>query len=166
MELRRCRLTDTEVAPLLDGLAMEYETRYGSGDEMKRATADEFDPPDGGFVVLIDDGVTVAGGGFRFLEPGVCEVKRMWTNPAYRRRGHAARVLDALEDAARQAGYGTLRLETGPAQPEAQAMYEGRGYRLIPVYGRDPQALAFEVDLTAPRSTSAAAHRTRSPGDR
>jgi GNAT superfamily N-acetyltransferase len=148
MELRRRRLTDVEVAPLLAGLATEYEARYGSGDEMSRASAEEFDPPAGAFLVLVVDGVTVAGGGFRFLEPGVCEVKRMWTNPAARRRGYAMRVLTALEDAARHAGYRTLRLETGPAQPEARALYERRGYHRIPVFGHYPQALAFELDLT------------------
>ena len=147
MELRRRRLTDADVAPLLSGLAEEYQTRYGSGDEMRRASVDEFDPPRGVFLILVDDGVTVAGGGFRYLEPGVCEVKRMWTSPASRRRGHAMTVLAALEDAAREAGYSTLRLETGPAQPEAQALYEGRGYRRIPVFGHYPQALAFERDL-------------------
>ena len=39
MELRRRRLTDVEVAPLLDGLAVEYHTRYGSNDEMSHASA-------------------------------------------------------------------------------------------------------------------------------
>ena len=63
------------------------------------------------------------------------------------RRGHATTVLAALEELARQAGYTTLRLETGPAQPEAAALYGRRGYRRIPVYGRYPQALAFERDL-------------------
>jgi len=72
----------------------------------------------------------------------------MWTNPTYRRRGFATIVLEALERAARAVGYTTLRLETGPAQPEAQAMYEGRGYQRIPVFGHYPQALAFELDLT------------------
>jgi len=151
MELRTCRLTDVEVAPLLAGLAAEYHERYGSNDELRHASVEEFDPPDGAFVVLIDDGVTVAGGGFRLLEPGVCEVKRMWTHANYRRRGHAARVLDALEEKARAAGYHTLRLETGPLQPAAQALYAGRGYNRIPVFGRYEFALAFEVDLTAPK---------------
>jgi GNAT superfamily N-acetyltransferase len=147
MELRRRRLTDVEVAPLLAGLAVEYHARYGSNDEMSHASADEFDPPAGGFVVAIEDGVTVAGGGFRPLEPGVCEVKRMWTHPGHRRRGYAMQILEALEHDAREAGYKTLRLETGPAQPEAQALYTRRGYHRIPVFGRYPLALAFERDL-------------------
>jgi GNAT superfamily N-acetyltransferase len=150
MELRRVRLSDALVAPLLAGLAAEYQARYGANDELSRAQASEFEPPGGGFFVLLDAGVTAAGGGFRPHAEGVCEVKRMWTNPVYRRQGLAARILDALEEAATGAGYRGLVLETGPRQPEAAALYEGRGYRRIPFYGHYPQALAFAVDLTRP----------------
>jgi GNAT superfamily N-acetyltransferase len=149
VEIRTARLSDPIVAPLLAGLAEEYDTRYGRNDEMSRAEAEEFDPPLGRFVVLVDGEVTAAGGGFRFHADGVCEVKRMWTRPGYRRRGLAVRVLDALEDEARSAGYRRLVLETGPRQPEAAALYETRGYTRIPYYGHYPEALAFEVDLSA-----------------
>jgi GNAT superfamily N-acetyltransferase len=147
MELRQVRLSDPLIAPLLAGLADEYEARYGASSEMALAHAVEFDPPSGLFLALVDGTDLVAGGGFRYLGPGVCEVKRMWTRADRRREGHAAAVLEALEDAARFAGYVTLRLETGPAQPEAAALYTSRHYRRIPAYGRYPVALAFELTL-------------------
>jgi GNAT superfamily N-acetyltransferase len=147
MELRHVRLGDPIVAPLLAGLAAEYETRYGPGDEMTATDEAEFDPPSGLFLALVDDREVVAGGGFRYLSPGVCEVKRMWTHAGHRRRGHASAVLQALEEAARMADYAVLRLETGPAQPEATALYTSRGYRRIPAYGRYQAALAFERSL-------------------
>jgi GNAT superfamily N-acetyltransferase len=71
----------------------------------------------------------------------------MWTSPDHRRNGYASVILDALENAGRDRGYTWLRLETGPAQPEAHALYEGRGYRGIPTYGRYEQARAFEYLL-------------------
>jgi GNAT superfamily N-acetyltransferase len=150
MDLCAVRLSDGLVAPLLSGLEQEYDSRYGSNDELRRAHVEEFDPPSGLFLVLLDDGVTVAGGGFRAHSEGVCEVKRMWTNPDYRRRGLAASILGALEEAAGSAGYTRLVLETGPRQPEAAALYERRGYTRIPSYGRYPEALAFVSDLRVP----------------
>ena len=147
VELRAARLDDPLVTPLLAGLEEEYLRRYGRNDELSTTEASEFDPPGGGFVILLDGPVTAAGGGFRPHAPGVCEIKRMWTNPAYRRRGLAGQVLDALEEGAHQAGYHRLVLETGPNQPEAAALYERRGYHRIPVYGRYPQAVAFTSDL-------------------
>ena len=71
----------------------------------------------------------------------------MWTSPDHRRNGLASAILDALEIVAREHGYTWLKLETGPAQPEAQSLYEGRGYRSIPTYGRYEQARAFEYLL-------------------
>jgi GNAT superfamily N-acetyltransferase len=122
MELRRVRLSDGEVAPLLAGLSDEYDARYGENIEMTRATEDEFDPPAGLFIVLMDGSTTAAGGGFRRHDANTCEVKRMWTSPQYRRRGLATLVLRALEEAARETGYARIILETGPRQPEAEAM--------------------------------------------
>lgn len=150
MELRQVRLTDQAVSPVLAGLTLEYESRYGPNSEMSRTGADEFEPPSGLFVVLLDGPTTTAGGGFRRHEEGVCEVKRMWTDPAYRRQGLAWRVLGALEEAALAAGYRRLILETGPRQPEAAAMYERKGYKRIPVFGIYPEARAYELDLTSP----------------
>lgn len=147
MELREVRLSDGVVSPLLAGLEHEYHSRYGGNDELRHATVEEFDPPSGLFVVLMDGEVTAAGGGFRAHGDGVCEVKRMWTHRAYRRQGLAGRILGALEVAAASAGYGRLVLETGPLQPEAARLYEQRGYTRIPAYGRYDEALAFEAEL-------------------
>jgi GNAT superfamily N-acetyltransferase len=154
MELRHVRVTDPLVRPLLAGLGHEYHQRYGLNDELSSTEESDFDPPAGDFVVYVAGEITAAGGGFRAHAPGVCEVKRMWTSPDYRRRGLATLVLDALEQAAVAAGYRRLVLETGPRQPEAAAMYERRGYTRIPRFGRYAQALAFAIELDQPaRST-------------
>lgn len=149
-EVRRVGLDSPLVAPLLAGLAGEYRRRYGSDEEMSRATAGEFVAPGGAFVVALDGVTTVAGGGLRRFAPTVAEVKRMWTHPAYRRRGLAAQVLGALESTAADLGYGKVILETGPRQPEAEALYRALGYRPIPPYGHYETALGFEKELDVP----------------
>jgi GNAT superfamily N-acetyltransferase len=148
VELKRVRMGDPEVAPLLSALSDEYDTRYGDDAEMTRATTEEFDPPSGLFVIVTDGLRTVAGGGFRRHDASTCEVKRMWTRPGHRRRGLAASVLGALEDGAREAGYTRLILETGPRQPEAEALYVARGYDRIESFGHYPEARAFSLDLS------------------
>jgi len=147
MEIRRVRLSDEVVEPLLAGLTDEYDTRYGENIEMTRANTEEFDPPGGLFVVLMDGSTTAAGGGIRRVDADTCEVKRMWTSPQYRRRGLASRVLGALEVGAYEAGYSRVILETGPRQPEAEALYSGLGYHRIDFYGHYPEALGFGLDL-------------------
>jgi GNAT superfamily N-acetyltransferase len=154
MELRKVEFGSSLAAPLLAGLSDEYQTRYGSIDEMTRAGAGEFVAPTGLFVVLVDVGsgggpVTAAGGGFRRHTDDACEVKRMWTRPDYRRQGLGRMVLAALEAEAAAVGYGRVVLETGPRQHEAEAMYHSLGYRRIPAYGHYQEALAFEKALVS-----------------
>jgi GNAT superfamily N-acetyltransferase len=80
-------------------------------------------------------GEAVGCGALRPLGDGVAEIKRMYVVPAARGRGLSKLVLAGLEAAARDRGWTTLRLETGPRQPEAVALYEGAGYRPIAAFG-------------------------------
>jgi GNAT superfamily N-acetyltransferase len=153
VELRHVRFGDPEIAPLLQGLTEEYQVRYGSTAEMSSVDEREWEPPDGAFLVLVEEGIVVAGGALRRLSGDTCEVKRMWTAPDRRRQGCASAVLDALEAAAKDRGYSYLRLETGPAQPEARSLYERRGYRQIPPYGSYEHATAFEFPLRGGEAT-------------
>jgi GNAT superfamily N-acetyltransferase len=160
MRFARVRYEDPQAAPLIADLRREYEERYGESDAADDVAAHEFDPPAGIFVLLLDDSaaalalndgrpVTVAGGGIRHYDAVTCEIKRMWTNSDYRRQGHAVTVLAELESIARELGYQRLLLETGPAQPEALALYRRLGFRETGPYGRYPHAYGFERMLGA-----------------
>ena len=155
MDYRQVALTAPEVAPLLTGLRQEYEARYGpgAGESVLDVEASEFEAPTGAFVVLLDEDTTVAGGGLRRIDENIVEVKRMWTNPDYRRQGHAVRTLRELAGLAAQLGYHTVRLETGYAQPEALALYRALGFAEISSYGPYENATAFELDISAVTTT-------------
>jgi GNAT superfamily N-acetyltransferase len=148
--LRTTKLDDPAVAPLIESLAEEYRRNYGAilDGEMSAYEASEFGPPVGTFLIAQVDGETVAGGGLRRAADGIAEIKRMWTAPAHRGRGHARRVLAALERAAKTLGYHTVRLETGSLQTAALGLYHSAGY--VPVtkpwggnYAEDPRWRGF-----------------------
>ncbi|GJF32218.1 N-acetyltransferase [Kitasatospora sp. NE20-6] len=156
-EVRAVRLGDPLTEPLVRELTHEYLTRYGPGahDEMARYPAEEFAPPGGLLLLLLEGGAPVAGGAYRrHADPGTAEVKRMWTHSAHRRRGLARRVLAELEQAAAADGYRRIFLTTGPLQPEARGLYLATGYTplfdpaAVPV---EPHPLPFEKHLTAAR---------------
>jgi GNAT superfamily N-acetyltransferase len=139
-------------APLLVGLRLEYTALYGPDGraELDATSGYEFLPPAGAFLVLESDGVTLAGGALRRLEPGVGEIKRMWTAPDHRGRGHSRQILGALEAAAARRGYHTVRLQTGIPQRAAIGLYESSGYAPTAAWGRladDPRILSFEKRL-------------------
>ena len=107
------------------------------------------EPPGGTFLVAMEDDVPVACGGLRTLAPGVGEVKRMYVVPSARRRGHARRLLEALERCARELGHERVRLDTNAAQPEALLLYEASGYGEIADYNGSPTATHwFEKTLS------------------
>lgn len=132
-EIRHLPITDPAAEPLLRELADEYTGRYGpiAGEEMRRFPAHEFDPPNGAFLLVFEDGEPVAGGAFRRYDADTAELKRIWTHSAHRRRGLARRVLVELERTARQRGYRKIYLTTGPRQPEAKALYLATGYTAL-----------------------------------
>jgi len=152
VNLRLVTSTHPAAAPLLAGLRHEYMQVYGpeAVSDLDRYSTFEFLPPSGAFIVLETDGMTVAGGALRRLEPGVGEIKRMRTAPAARGRGYGRRVLAALEAAAVRRGYHTVRLETGDRLDAAIGLYESAGYARISGYGlwgTDPRAISFEKRL-------------------
>jgi GNAT superfamily N-acetyltransferase len=102
----------------------------------------EMEPPGGAFLLLTEGEELVACGGLRTLDAAQAlgEIKRMYVAPDARRRGHARRLLDALEDAARAIGLTRLRLDTNAQQPEALLLYEACGYVEIADYNGSPTA--------------------------
>ena len=126
---------DADVQRLCSDQEAEIRARYG-GKEEPGAHPSAADIS----VVLLardGDGSAVGCGALRELADDEAEVKRMYVVPAARGRGVSRAVLTALEDAARSRGWTTLRLETGPQQPEAVGLYTGAGYRPTGAFGAD-----------------------------
>ena len=140
----RTEAADSLVAVrLVEAMVAEMEELYelprGSGLGTGAPPAD-FSPPGGTFLVIYAGSRPVAGGGVKRDEDGVAEIKRMYVVPDARGQGLGRRLLEALEDAARELRYRAVRLDTGARQPQAQAMYERAGYHPIGSYNENSQA--------------------------
>jgi GNAT superfamily N-acetyltransferase len=152
----------------LDRLRIEVADPYGPEAQALIAQLDSdlrerypafaihgFDPASiaggrGAFVIAWLVGQPVGCGAIRLLEPGVGEVKRMFTCEGFRGRGIAGQVLAVLEAEAVRLGWNTVRLETGTRQPESMRVYERAGYVRIGPYGEyvgDPFSVCYEKRL-------------------
>lgn len=87
------------------------------------------------FAVARDAQGAALGCGAMVVTPEFGEVKRMYVRPQARGQGLARRLLSMLEREAAERGCTRYALETGPAQPEAIALYEKLGYRHCGPYG-------------------------------
>ena len=149
-ELRQVSYAHVDAQRLIAEVQQEYVRRYGGPDDTP-VDDDHFSPPNGTFVVLYEDGVPVATGGWRLCRgpagtvgsdgtPGTtAELKRMYVVPTSRGRGHARLLLAHLEDTAATAGADWLVLETGLRQPEAIALYTAAGYSAVEPFGHYAQ---------------------------
>jgi GNAT superfamily N-acetyltransferase len=143
MRFEAVRADIPPASDLLAAMVAEMALVYGPIDVpgMPSATPADFAPPRGTFLVGFDaEGAPVCGGGVKGLDDEAAEIKRMYVVPSARGRGLARVLLAALEDAARELGYGIVRLDTGPRQPHAQRMYEAAGYRPIGNFNANPVA--------------------------
>lgn len=104
------------------------------------ARPDELRPPAGVCLVGWRAGEPVAVGVVKRLADGLCEIKRMYVRPAARGGGVGRALLEALEAAARDLGYRRVRLDTGPRQPRAEALYRAAGYAPVADYNGNPFA--------------------------
>jgi len=126
------------VAAMIDEMSQYYGRIDVPG--APTATPADFSPPGGAFVVAVEDGRAIAGGGIKRLDDEACELKRMYVVPEERGRGLGRVLLEALEDEARRLGYAVARLDTGPEQPGVQRMFEAAGYRPIGNFNANPFA--------------------------
>jgi putative acetyltransferase len=104
------------------------------------------------FFVLTVGGKPAGCGAIRELEPGIAELKRMFVRGEFRGRGLSRVLLAGLEEEARRAGVGVLRLETGPRHPEALSLYRSSAYVDIARYGEyvdSPDSICMQKRLPA-----------------
>ena len=127
---------------LLAAMVAEMNELYGDIEfpGMPTATPADFAAPAGAFLVGFHADEAVCAGGIKPIAPDAAEIKRMYVVPAARRRGVARALLRALEDAARERGYAFVRLDTGPLQRGAMALYASEGYTEIANFNANPIA--------------------------
>jgi GNAT superfamily N-acetyltransferase len=122
-----------------DGAEHPFYAQYNKLDSIKHV------------VLAYENSQAVSCGAIKEFTPGVMEVKRMYTLPSARGKGHAGVVLAELEKWAAELGGTKCILETGKKQTEAIQFYHKNHYRPIPNYGQYAgveNSLCFEKILT------------------
>ncbi|HYW29209.1 MAG TPA: GNAT family N-acetyltransferase [Gaiellales bacterium] len=151
MTITAIALDDDVIAGLLAAQQDEMASYYGGeGGSGAPPRGEEFLPPAGVFLAARRDGEIIGCGGICRLDEGVAELRRMYVAPAARGLGIGRQLLAALESAAVELGYSSIRLETGFRQREAIGLYESAGFRRGDCWGpylSDPKSVCYEKPL-------------------
>jgi len=119
----------------------------GKLSEMDDVQSNYFDNG-GTFLVTVKAGLIIGTGAIKYLEDGVCEIKRLWLLAEYHGHRFGYRMIQELFKIARQKGYKTIRLETDPViQKRAVDFYKRLGFYEIPRFGDDPDDIGMELVL-------------------
>ena len=84
----------------------------------------------GVFCVLEEkDGSIIGSYGLYPMQPGICELRKMYLRRDYRGKGHGRRILEDALTKARQLRFGRITLETASVLKEAIRLYESYGFK-------------------------------------
>ncbi|SMO96455.1 Acetyltransferase (GNAT) family protein [Chryseobacterium rhizoplanae] len=87
-------------------------------------------------IVVYIDTIPAACGAFKPFSEDTVEIKRMFTNPEFRKKGLGSTIVKELEDWAAELNFKKAVLETSQDLKNAISVYEKSGFYRIPNYGQ------------------------------
>jgi putative acetyltransferase len=121
-------------------------------DEELAGLPGTYAPPRGRLLLACRGKESVGCVALRPLEPGTCEMKRLYVRPAYRTGGVGRLLAERVIHEAATAGYRRIRLDSLPAMETALQLYRRLGFREIAPYTTNPVKGAVFLELQLDRS--------------
>jgi ribosomal protein S18 acetylase RimI-like enzyme len=155
IEIRRSQDRDL---PTIRALFREYASElrldlsFQGFDEELDCLPGKYAPPGGELLLALNGKFPAGCVALRSLEPGFCEMKRLYVRQCYRGKGTGRELVKAIISAARKSGYSIMRLDTLSSMLSARSLYRAFGFKLITPYYHNPLEGAeyMQLDLRHP----------------
>ena len=146
-QLEQARTLWREFADLLKNHLHEYmhrplfeEYMKNYEDEVANHLPGRFGPPKGCLLLAGYQSDTAGCVGLMDLGDGICEMRRLYVRPEYRKSGIGKILAKVIIEQGRNMGYHSMRLNTNKKMVGAEELYRSLGFRDIEPYEH------FEVD--------------------
>jgi ribosomal protein S18 acetylase RimI-like enzyme len=151
------RLTHVQSGPALEDIrtlfleyagGLNFNLCFQNFDRELEELPGAYGLPHGRLILCEVDGRPAGCIAVKPLGSGVCELKRLFVRPEFRRRKLGLKLTQHIIEEARSIGYTVMRLDTiRGTMDNAIALYESVGFREIPAYYQNPIPNAFYMEL-------------------
>ncbi len=141
-DMRHIRALFEEYAASLD-----FDLNFQHFDQELAHLPGEYSEPHGCLLLARSDDLVAGCIALRAMDDGICEMKRLYVRPQFRKLGLGKMLVQAIIEKARQKGYRAMRLDTVPAMERAQALYRSFGFQEIAPYRYNPIEGAVFMEL-------------------
>lgn len=119
--------------------SLEFDLDFQDFEAEMQALPGPYAAPTGAILLAEADGEVAGVVAVKPLdEDGVCEMKRLYVRPGYRRRGIGQALAQAVIDVAEDLGYDIMRLDTVASMTAARSLYRSLGFERRDAYYHNP----------------------------
>jgi ribosomal protein S18 acetylase RimI-like enzyme len=127
--------------------SLDFDLDFQDFNEELHNLPGEYAPPEGRILIGLHSGRPAGCIALRKFSEGICEMKRLYVRPQFRRLGIGRALSEAIIDEARKIGYSLMRLDTVPSMRAARILYESLGFEAISPYRHNPIEGAVFMEL-------------------
>lgn len=127
--------------------AIEVDLCFQNFDRELAELPGRYAPPDGRLLLAFDEAQPAGCVALRKIGDGICEMKRLYVRPAFRRQGLGRKLATAVIAAASAIGYERMRLDTLSSMNEAIRLYGSLGVQRTAPYYDNPTGCAIFMAL-------------------
>jgi len=119
--------------------SLDFDLDFQDFEAEMRRLPGPYAAPDGAILLAEVDGEPAGVVAVKPLDdPGVCEMKRLYVRPAYRRSGLGAALAETIVEIAADLDYDVMRLDTVASMTAARSLYRSLGFEERDAYYPNP----------------------------
>ena len=118
--------------------SLNISLAFQNFDEELNIINSMYGSPTGCLLLVYDNELPIACAAYRKIGEDICELKRMYIKPDYRRKGVGQEIMNILCTRAKLNGYTLMRLDTLDTMTPAIKLYSNNGFYTIEAYYHNP----------------------------